>query len=532
MAVQHVGSVFGKNRGVSSQHAATRLARLVTETVEALEEVSFPLPVPGINELRDSQKSLRTQLSTRLLPHLLKEAVPAVVVFGGSSGAGKSTILNSLIGEDVSEASVIRPTTRTPVLVCHPDDEQAMVDHLLLQLCDVVVTDNAIPGIALIDAPDLDSIDAENRSTSQTLLNAADLWIFVTTASRYGDHLAWSTLSEAFDRGMTTAVVLNRLPGRAKAAVRADLMRRMAESGMGESPLFVMDDAGPTSGRLAAERVAELKSWLELMRSTRASKSLVSRTSRALMPAIRQELLDLADAASAQTEAADSLRDGVEQAGVEPREKLGAVLDAGRLASGAPTTQWLSLASTGGPLSSLVTGRDLLFANRSIAKRDRGAADIAAAIDGALRVSLTKTLIDARERADFIWASSYVDTSELIVDVDVASIVDEAVSGWREDSLAAAQRVTGAISKKVTTEGMAALLRAGAGGIPGVQSALKKGGADGGLARVRRALRQRCDDAVSRVVREYVAVIDGLEMPDSSTLRIRARELVDAVWEK
>lgn len=301
---------------------------------------------------------------------------------------------------------------------------------------------------------------------------------------------------------------------------------------MGESPLFVMDDAGPTSGRLAPEHVAELKSWLELMRSTRASKSLVSRTSRALMPAIRQELLDLADAASAQTEAADSLREGVEQAGVEPREKMSAVLDAGRLANGAPTTQWLSLASTGGPLSSLVSGRDLLFANRSIAKRDRAASDIAGAIDDALRVSLTKILIDTRESADFIWTSSYVDTSELVVNVDIAAIVNEAVAGWREDSLAAAGRVNAAIAKKVTADGMADLLRAGAGGIPGVQTALKKGGADGGLTRVQRALKQRCDDAVGRVVEEYVAVIDSLEMPDSSTLRIRARELVDAVWEK
>lgn len=517
---------------MSSQPAASRLARLVTETIEALDGVTFPLAVPGILALRDSKKALHTQLSTRLLPHLLKEAVPAIVVFGGSSGAGKSTILNSLIERDVSEASVIRPTTKTPVLVYHPQDEGAIAGHLLLELCDVIVTESAIPGIVLIDAPDLDSIDAENRATSQTLLNAADLWIFVTTASRYGDHLAWSTLTEAFDRGMTTAVVLNRLPARAKRAVRADLMNRMATSGMGESPLFIMDDAGPTSGRLEPDRVAELKSWLELMRSTRASKSLVARTSRALMPAIRRELLDLADAATAQTDAANSLREGVEQAGLAPREKLRKVLDTGRLAHGAPTTQWLSLASTGGALSSLVSGRDLLFAQRSIAKRDRAAADIAAAIDDALRVSLTKALIDTRVSADVIWSSSYVDTSDLAVTVDITSIVDETIVGWRADSLAAAARVQAAIAKKVTVDGMADLLRAGAGSIAGVTTALTKSGAEGGLTRVERALKQRCDDAVSRVIEEYVAVIDRLELPDSSTLRIRARELVDAVWEK
>lgn len=530
--MQHRQSDFGKNRGVSSPYAASRLARLVSETIEALEEVAFPLPVPGIQELRESQKSLQTQLATRLLPHLLTEAVPAVVVFGGSSGAGKSTLLNSLIEDDISEASVIRPTTKTPVLVFHPEDEQAMTDHLLLDLCDVIVTDQGIPGIALIDAPDLDSIDAENRAISQTLLNAADLWIFVTSASRYGDHLAWSTLTEAFDRGMTTAVVLNRLPERAKAAVRADLMKRMAESGMGESPLFIIDDVGPTDGRLDPSRVAELREWLELMRATRASKSLVARTSRALMPAIRRELLDLADAAAAQTDAAVSLRETAQQAGAEPAVKLRTAIEAGRLAAGAPTTQWLSLASTGGPLSSLVSGRDILFPKRTIAKRDRAAADIAGAIDDALRVSLTQAVIDARDRAEYAWSTSYVDTTELTVSVDVGGLVEEAISAWHADSVSAAERVRGAVAKKVTTEGLAALLRGGAGGIRGVQSALEKGGAEGGLARVTRALTERCDDAIGRVVREYTDVIDRLEMPESSTLRIRARELVDAVWEK
>ncbi len=517
---------------MSSHYAASRLARLVTDTVEALQDVAFPLSVPGIHELRESQRSLQTQLSTRLLPHLLKEAVPAIVVLGGSSGAGKSTLLNTLIGEEVSEASVIRPTTKTPVLVLHEDDEGAMAEHLLLDLCDVIVTPNAIPGIALVDAPDLDSIDAHNRSVSQTLLNAADLWVFVTTASRYGDHLAWSTLTEAFDRGMTTAVVLNRLPERAKVAVRGDLMKRMAESGMGESPLFIVDDAGPTSGRLDAGRVAEFKEWLELMRSTRASKSLVSRTSRALMPAIRRELLDLADAAAAQTEAAASLRETAKQSGDEPWKKLENTIEVGRLASGAPTTQWLSLASTGGPLASLSTGRDILFPSRAIAKRDRAASDIAHAIDDALRVSLTQALISARERADFAWAGSYVDTTDLVVAVDIEPLVERALRQWHDDAAAAAARVTGPITKRVSTDGLADLLRAGAGGVTGLQSALSKTGGLGGLTRVQRALKQRCREAIDAVVEEYVTVIDRLDMPDSSTLRIRARELVDAVWEK
>nr|WP_241698444.1 GTPase domain-containing protein [Flaviflexus huanghaiensis] len=466
------------------------------------------------------------------MPHLLQDAVPAIVVFGGSSGAGKSTILNSLLREDVSEASVIRPTTKTPVLAFHPDDDMAMTDSMLLDMCDVIVTENAIPGIALIDAPDLDSIEDENRVLSQKLLNAADLWIFVTTAARYGDHIAWSALTEAFDRGMTTAVVLNRVPERAKSPVRTDLLKRMAESGMGQSPLFIMDDAGPIEGLLDPSAIAELRSWLELMRSTRASQSLVARTSRALMPAIRRELLDLADAASAQSDAAQSLRESASQAGVEPAAGMMTAIDVGRLAAGAPTTQWLSLASTGGPLSSLAGGRDLLFPNRTLARRDRAAAEIADAIDDALRIALTQALIDTRDRADFGWSMSYVDTSAIRVGIDIAAAVEKAIDDWHRDSYSAAGRVKGPIAKKVSQQGLADLLRAAAGGIPGVQSALTKGGAEGGVARVQRALRQRSQEAIDSVVAAYVVIIDDLKLPDSSVLRIRARELVDAVWEK
>ena len=42
------------------------------------------------------------------------------MVVGGSTGAGKSTLVNTLVGAEVSTAGVLRPTTRAPVLACHP----------------------------------------------------------------------------------------------------------------------------------------------------------------------------------------------------------------------------------------------------------------------------------------------------------------------------------------------------------------------------------------------------------------------------
>ena len=54
------------------------------------------------------------------------------MVVGGSTGAGKSTLVNSLVGAVVSPAGVLRPTTRQPVLACHPDDVRWFEDDRIL----------------------------------------------------------------------------------------------------------------------------------------------------------------------------------------------------------------------------------------------------------------------------------------------------------------------------------------------------------------------------------------------------------------
>ncbi|MBT2885700.1 ATP-binding protein, partial [Streptomyces sp. McG5] len=82
----------------------------------------FPLPVPGAPRARVNRDELLAQLDDYLLPRLRAPEAPLLAVIGGSTGAGKSTLVNSLVGRQVSEAGVLRPTTRTPVLVCHPDD--------------------------------------------------------------------------------------------------------------------------------------------------------------------------------------------------------------------------------------------------------------------------------------------------------------------------------------------------------------------------------------------------------------------------
>ena len=95
-----------------------RLIDVLTDTVGDLERLELPLTVEGIDEARRLRSSLIGQVRDHVLPRLADADVPAIVVVGGSTGAGKSTLVNSVLGREVSDAGVLRPcsssTPRTP----------------------------------------------------------------------------------------------------------------------------------------------------------------------------------------------------------------------------------------------------------------------------------------------------------------------------------------------------------------------------------------------------------------------------------
>src|SRR5664280_2702637 len=78
-------------------------------------------------------------------------------------------------------------------------------------------------GLALLDAPDVDSVVTANRELAAQLLAAADLWLFVTTAARYADAVPWELLHTAQERSTALAVVLDRVPPEAAPEVSAHL---------------------------------------------------------------------------------------------------------------------------------------------------------------------------------------------------------------------------------------------------------------------------------------------------------------------
>jgi hypothetical protein len=179
-----------------------------------------------------------------------------LAVVGGPTGAGKSTLVNSLVRAPVSPVGVLRPTTRQPVLIVHPSDTAKVHRHGLRPISAPLMP----AGIAVIDAPDIDSIEEANRALADELFDDADLWLFVTTASRYADAAAWRHLKAAQERRVALAVVLDRVPLDAAPEIINHLRALLGEP---EPPLFVIPESVlDRQGMLPEAVIAPLRGWL------------------------------------------------------------------------------------------------------------------------------------------------------------------------------------------------------------------------------------------------------------------------------
>src|SRR5215216_3616596 len=283
------------------------MAIAVTDPLSRLRDdmraVRLGLDVPGAEEARRVRDDLVAQVDDYLLPRLAQMEAPALIVVGGSTGAGKSTLVNSLVGSVVSPAGVLRPTTRMPVLAFHPEDVRWFEgDRILPGLARttgaggegdgrtslrLVPTPSLTPGLALLDSPDIDSVLAENRALANQLLAAADAWLFVTTAARYADAVPWEFLHAARDRGTSLAVVLNRVPADASREVPAHLRQMLRDEGLGDSEVLVVPEVALEGDLLPARALLPVRAWLDdLAADAQARAALVRRTLRGALASL------------------------------------------------------------------------------------------------------------------------------------------------------------------------------------------------------------------------------------------------------
>ena len=337
-------------------------------TIDALEHLRdelvparLELELPEAAEARRVRDELVAQIDDYLLPRLRRLDAPLLMVVGGSTGAGKSTLVNSLVGAEVSAAGVLRPTTRAPVLVCNPADLPWFSDDRVLpelsrtsggeagaRGLELVQTAALPPGLALLDSPDIDSVAAENRALAAQLLAAADFWLFVTTAARYADAVPWELLHAARERGTALALVLNRVPADATAEVSEHLARMLAERGLPGTELLVVPETHLEDGLLPAEALAPVRGWLDRLAADALARSaLIEQTLTGALASIRARTETVAAAVEGQTEAVAALRDATDRAYERAVEEVEEALRSGSLLRGEVLARWYDVVGTG-----------------------------------------------------------------------------------------------------------------------------------------------------------------------------------------
>ncbi|WP_456698385.1 dynamin family protein [Aeromicrobium sp. P5_D10] len=406
-----------------SEHASAELLAGLSSLLLTVRDAGLELEVPGVEDARRTRAEVADQLSDYVLPRLVQLEAPLLAVVGGSTGAGKSTLVNSLVGEPVTESGVLRPTTRSPVLVHHPDDaEWFQPDRILPDLERTTVVGNdsyglrlasstRIPqGLAILDAPDVDSIDKGNRELAAQLLAAADMWLFVTSAARYADQVPWDYLRQAAERSTSVAVVLDRTSDDAVIEVRGHLARMMTSRGLSDSPLFTVPEVGlDADGLLPPEAVAPMVGWLhELAADPKARHMVVNRTLDGAVRHLVMRTHDVADALDVQIASAEQLHDEAVAIQLTALEDFAKQTSDGTLLHGEILASWREFVGTGELLKSVedkvsrIRGR---FVEGMTGKRTRST-EVVDAIETGVHLLLVEHAEATTEKIARAWSAT------------------------------------------------------------------------------------------------------------------------------
>jgi hypothetical protein len=315
---------------------------------------------------------------------------------------------------------VLRPTTRSPVLVHHPDDATWFgQDRLLPDLervahatndpdaLQLVASEGVPQGLAILDAPDVDSVEERNRALAAQLLAAADLWIFVTSAARYADQVPWDFLRQAAERSTAVAIVLDRTPEEAVQTVSTHLARMLASRGLKDSPLFIVKEGQVDErGLLPAAHVVQVRAWLQaLAEDTTARGDVVLQTLDGAVRTLTMRTFPVADAAAEQVATVQRLRDDATAAYDEGVRRVVEATADGTLLRGEVLARWQEFVGTGEILKGLETqvGRIRDRFVNALKGKPQQAERVTVAVESGLELLILEHAEAAAERAHEAW---------------------------------------------------------------------------------------------------------------------------------
>jgi len=184
-------------------HISVPLPAALSDAEAALEAI-----LPGLDSpTAEVARRLGERIRRDLLPRLAAEAPLLIAAIAGPNNVGKSTLFNALAGRRLSPAHPEGGLTKQCLAAAHPDTASGAGRLALDRRYEVVrvregeappvdapgpvgrlylVTDEQLlPGLVLLDTPDMDSVLAANRERTEALLVTVDALVLVVSRHTY-----------------------------------------------------------------------------------------------------------------------------------------------------------------------------------------------------------------------------------------------------------------------------------------------------------------------------------------------------------
>lgn len=198
---------------------------------ELMTEKAFPYP--GLTDGYPELDSLKRDVQKGLQSFFFKEKTHDLwVVFLGGTGTGKSTLFNALCGKTLSATGVERPKTRGPLAYVHrpgaSPEWEFPFPGLQIVYQDPEESEAAPRGgepgellvmsheredwshLAIVDTPDVDSLEAENREITEDVTLLADALVFVTSQEKYADEVPFRFLLKVLREQRPSFLLVNK----------------------------------------------------------------------------------------------------------------------------------------------------------------------------------------------------------------------------------------------------------------------------------------------------------------------------------
>lgn len=400
----------GAHRGATARD--TRLEQNLEALRDRIRAIEFADGLPGAEEGRTARSDVLDQLNDYVLPRVRRTDVPLLIAVAGSTGAGKSTLVNSLVGAQVTTTGVRRPTTNSPVLACNPADVDWFSEASFLPslprvrqqglampgkdgMLVLAATEHMPEGVALLDTPDVDSAVAAHHEFAAKFLDAADLWVFVTTSKRYADARVWQFLQVARDRDTSLAVVLSRVPRRGRQQIVAHFGAMLEANGLGAAPRFVIPETDQIAGgRFTANTADQIRGYLADVAGDEVERERIARrTLLGVLDSFRTRIPELAKYVETQAEVGRTLATSASAAFADALAEVDRGTSDGSLLRGNVLARWQDIAASG------ELARSLRIRNRRGARTQAEDRTRVHALEQAIRDAVEALVVAAAEHA-------------------------------------------------------------------------------------------------------------------------------------